>query len=197
MKINLREEEKNVYLSTYQNYLEEIQKLNKNVNEIFNEVMEQSKYDRLQKLISKIIDAYSATIIDNIETGVFAVWRESEGSLRACLKMYHAGELADDVCAQIEQQMNDIMIDTLKIDKAEIIITERPIVSEDGLEKLENICKFARTQVLNKKIDYVALIDNKYEENEIYGTLKPLVVGVTSNMESFFKESLNRYEKAY
>lgn len=197
MKINLREEETTAYLSTYQNYLEEIQKLNKEVNDVLNEVMEQSKYDKLQNLISDIIDVYSETIIGNIEKGVFTVWKESKGSLRSCLRMYHAGELADNVCAQIEQKMNDIMQDILKIDKAEIIITERPIVSEDGLERLENICKSAQTQVLNIKTTYISLIDSKYEENEIYGTLKPLVVGVTANIQSFFEASLHRFEKLH
>ena len=197
MKINLREEETTSYLSTYQNYLEEIQKLNQKVNEVLNEVMEQSKYDRLQKLISDIIDAYSETIVDNIETGVFTVWKESEGSLRSCLRTYHAGELADEVCAQIEQQMDDTTHDILKIDKAEMIITERPIVSEDGLERLEDICKTAQTQIMDIKADYMSRIESKYEENDIYGTLKPLVVGITSNMESFFEASLHSFENLH
>lgn len=197
MNINLREEETNAYVAIYQNYLDDIQRLNSKVNNVLNEIMEQSKYDQLQRQISTIVDIYMETIVNNIETGVFSTWQESDGSLRTCLKTYQAGEAADAVCIQIEQQINDLMIDILKIEKADIVITERPIVSEEGLERLEDIFKSAQTEIRDLKSDYISRIDNKADENDIYGTLKPLVEGISANMETFFEASLHSFENLH
>ena len=123
MNINLREEETIQYISFYQGYLEDVQSLNNKVMDVLNEVMQQSKYDKLQKQISGLIDAYMETIVNNIETGVFQTWRESEGSLRSCLRTYRAGDAADEVCAQIEQQMEDLMQDNLLLYPNQILLT--------------------------------------------------------------------------
>ena len=103
MNFSLREEDTVKYISFYQKYLEEVQQLNKKVTDELNEVMLESKYDKLQNRISGIIDTYMETIVGNIENGLFLNWVESNGSLRSCLRTYRAGESADAVCAQIEQ----------------------------------------------------------------------------------------------
>lgn len=193
MNINLREEETNNYILLYKNYLEEIQQLNKKTTDILNEVMQQSKYDKLQQRISGIIDAYTDTIINNIESGAFITWKESAGSLRSCLRNYRAGDAADEVCANIEQQMCDFMQDTLRIEKADMIVTERPIVSEDGLEQLEDTCRSAQTEIQDIKLSYVAQVINKADNNEIFGTLKPLFESIAANMEAFFEASFNSF----
>ena len=193
MNINLREEETIQYISFYQRYLEDVQSLNNKVMDVLNEVMQQSKYDKLQQRIFGIIDAYMETIVNNIETGVFTTWKESEGSLRSCLRTYRAGTAADEVCAQIEQQMEDLMQDILKIEKADLIVTERPIVSEDGLEQLEDICRTAQTEIQNLKTEYASQVLSKELDNDIYGTLRPLIEGVATNIEAFFEASLNSF----
>lgn len=193
MNINLREEETREYISLYQSYLEEIQVLNHKVTDVLNEIMLQSRYDRLQQQISRIIDVYTETIVNNGESGVFAVWEESEGSLRSCLRTYKAGNAADEICAQIERQMGDLMQDILKIDKADVIVTERPIVSEDGLEQLEDICRSAQTDIQDIKSNYLHQIINREDENEIYSTLKPLFEGISASLENFFAASLNSF----
>ncbi len=193
MNINLREEATTQYISFYRGYLEDVKSLNNKVMDILNEVMQQSKYDKLQNMISQIIDAYMDTIVNNIKNGVFHTWQESEGSLRACLKMYRAGDAADEVCVQIEQQMEDLMQDILKIEKADLIVTERPIVSEEGLEQLEDICRTAQTEIQNLKTEYASQVSTKKSDNDIYGTLRPLIEGVAANMEAFFEASLNSF----
>jgi hypothetical protein len=193
MNINLREEETIQYMLFYQRYLEDVQTLNKKVMDVLNAVMQQSKYDKLQQRIFGIIDAYMETIVNNIETGVFTTWKESEGSLRSCLRTYRAGDAADEVCAQIEQQMEDLMQDILKIEKADLIVTERPVVSEDGLEQLEDICRTAQTEIQNLKTEYTSQVLSKELDNDIYGTLRPLIEGVATNMETFFEASLNSF----
>lgn len=193
MKINLREDEESQYISLYTGFLNEVQSLNKKVNDVLNEVMLKSKYDKLQRLISRIIDAYTETILNNVETGVFPTWQESGGSLRACLRSHKAGKDADEVCAQIEQKMEDLMHDILKIEKADAVITERPIVNEEGLERIEDICRQARTEMDNIKEEYISQALEKETDNEIYGTLKPLIVGVAANMDAFFETSLNSF----
>ena len=197
MIINLKEDETNNYISLYRNYLEEVQRLNLKVTGVLNEIMEQSKYDKLQSLISSIIDTYTETIVNNIETGVFSTWVESDASLRACLRMYRAGDAADEVCGQIECHMNELMMDILKIEKGELIITERPVVSEDGLKQLEEICRVAQSEMVDLKKDYLAQIEVKEEDNNIYGTLKPLVEGISVRMEAFFEATLKSFKKLH
>ena len=193
MNINLREEETSQYILFYQEFLDEVQSLNSKVTDVLNEVMKQSKYDKLQCQISEIIDAYMETIVNDIESSVFRTWQESEGSLRACLRIYRAGDAADEVCAQLEHQMEDLMKDILRIEKADLVITERPIVSEEGLVQLEDICRTAQTEIQNLKVEYTSQVSDQESGNDIYGTLRPLIEGVVSNMEVFFEASLNSF----
>lgn len=193
MRINLREEETLIYANVFSEYMEKIQDLNKKVNDVLNEVMEESKYDKLQKLVSNIIDTYTETIVNNIEGRVFGSWIKSEASLRSCLRTYKAGDAADAVCKQIEASMNDIMMETLKIEKGELMPTERPVVSEEGLEKLIEICKSAGIQADGIKDEQMAQIRMLEDENDIYGTLKPLVEGVATNIKAFFEASLEQF----
>lgn len=197
MKINLREEETTNYLGFYQEYLENVQQLNRKVNDVLNEIMQESKYDKLQQRISQIIDVYTETIIGKVENGVFATWIESNGSLRSCLKTYRAGEATDEVCAQIEQTMGDLMQEVLSIEKADAIVTERPIVSEDGLEQLEDVFRRARTEIQDIKSEFVLQANSRSESNEIFGTLRPLFEGVAANLESFFEASQNSFEELH
>lgn len=197
MNINLREDETTNYLVFYQNYLINIQQLNNKVSNVLNEIMQESKYDKLQRKISQIIDTYTETIVNKVENGIFDTWVESNGSLRACLKTYRAGDAADEVCAQIEQNMNDLIQDILKIEKAELIVTERPIVSEEGLEQLEDAFRNARTEIQDIKSEYLAQINSRNDDNEIFGTLRPLFEGIASNLDSFFEASLNSFEKMH
>ena len=193
MNINLREEATSQYILFYQGFLEEVQTINRKVTDVLNEVMQQSKYDKLQRSISEIIDAYAEMITNSIEGGVFSTWQESKGSLRACLRIYRAGDAADEVCAQIEHQMGDLMQDILRIEKANLVITERPIVSEEGLVQLEDICCTAQTEIQNLKVEYISQVSDQESGNDIYGTLRPLIEGVVSNMEIFFEASLNSF----
>ena len=195
MRINLREEETTNFLGFYRDYLETIQQLNKKVTDLLNDIMQESRYDKLQQRISQIIDTYSETIIGGVENGIFVTWVESKGSLRSCLNTYKAGESADEVCAQIEQTMGDLMVDILRIEKADVIVTERPIVSEDGLEQLEDAFRTAIIEIQDIKSEYVAQTNNRSEENEIFGTLRPLFEGIASNLESFFEASQNSFEE--
>lgn len=195
MRINLREEETTNFLGFYRDYLETIQQLNKKVTDLLNDIMQESRYDKLQQRISQIIDTYSETIIGGVENGIFVTWVESKGSLRSCLNTYKAGDSADEVCAQIEQTMGDLIVDILRIEKADVIVTERPIVSEDGLEQLEDAFRTAIIEIQNIKSEYVAKTNTRGEENEIFGTLRPLFEGIASNLESFFEASQNSFEE--
>lgn len=193
MKINLREEETNNYISLYKNFLEDIQKINYDTTIVLNEVMKESKYDKLQKLISDIMDSYEETIVNQVETNIFSNWEESDASLCSCLKQYRAGEAANEVCLIIEQQMKDLMSNILKIEKEEIIITDRPVINESGLETLENICKTSQSSVEDVRSSYISQIQTKTEENNIYGTLLPLIESISKNMEVFFETSRNQF----
>ena len=195
MNINLREEAVSEYILLYRNYLEDIQNLNKKVINVFDEVIEITKYDKLQEQIFKIIDVYNETIVNRIEAGVFSAWEESDGSLQACLKTYRAGEEAYEVCVQIQLQMKELLIDILKTEERERIITDRPIVSDDELVRLEEICKSAQMEMDELKLDYLSKIENKNVENDIYGTLKSLIDDISINIENFFEEAWKTFHK--
>lgn len=197
MKFSLREDETDAYVSFYQQFLEEVQSLNRKVTGGWNEVLQQSKYDELQRRISELIDGYTEVIIDKIEGNQFAAWQESNGSLRACLKGYQAGDAADEVCGQIEQKMKDLMQETLKIEKAEIVLTERPMVSEVGLTQVEEVCQNALTEIQDIRSNYIAQAETKSDDNDIYGTLKPLFEGVAGSIEAFYEESHVNFDKMH
>jgi len=162
MRINLREEETTNYLGFYQDFLESIQQLNRKVSDVLNEIMQESRYDKLQQKISQIIDTYTETIVGNVENGVFVAWVESKASLRSCLKTYKAGEAADEVCAQIEQTMGDLMQSILIIEKADAIITERILNPTKSAENhLFNLALSIKGGQVNEKSYICALKDIK------------------------------------
>lgn len=193
MNINLREDETDAYVSFYLKYLEEVQQLNKKVMDVLNEVMQQAKYDKLQQMISKVTDAYTETIIGDIEKGTFVEWENSSGSLRSCLRTYRAGDAADAVCARIEGKMKELMFDTLKIEKADMVETANPLVSEYGFEEMEGVCKSAQSEIQSIKSEYLSQAAAKESDNDIYGTLSPLFAGISAKLEVFFEASLKGF----
>lgn len=195
MNVNLRVEETTEYLSVFKAFIEDISQLNKKVLDVQYEVLQQAQYEQLQQYLFRIIDVYEEVVINNIDNGVlFSAWTESKGSLRACLRTYKAGDSADEVCAQIELTMGDLMLDALKIEKIDAVITARPIVTENGIEKLEEICREARGEIQDIKENYIAQAESKSTDNEIYGTLISLFVGVASNLEVFFEAAQKGFE---
>ena len=195
MNVNLREEETTEYLSVFKAFIEDISQLNKKVLDVQYEVLQQAQYEQLQQYLFRIIDVYEEVVINNIDNGVlFSAWTESKGSLRACLRTYKAGDSADEVCAQIELTMGDLMLDALKIGKIDAVITARPIVTENGIEKLEEICRDARGEIQDIKENYIAQAESKSTDNEIYGTLISLFVGVAANLEVFFEAAQKGFE---
>ena len=197
MKINLREEETELYIKTYNDYLDEVGKLNKRVMDVFGEVMTASKYDRLQKKIAEISDTYEEQVAKKITEDLFNFWTDSKGSLRSCLRQYQAGDAADEVCLQIENKMSELSQEILKIEKMEAVVTERPIVSEDGLEQLEEACKSAREKIADIENEYLNKANTKYDENEIFGTLHPLFKGIEVNHYNFFDGAFNSFAKLH
>ena len=197
MNISLRVEETTKYLALYQRFLEDVQQLNKRVSDELNEIMIESKYDRIQHEISATIDTYTDLVVNNADNGAFAIWEQSRGSLRSCLRTYKAGEAADKVCAETEQRMVDMMQEILHIDKEIPLITDRPVVTEEGLDQLEDIFGSAHNEILEIKSEYLTQARNLNEDNAIYGTLCPLFTGLTVKLESFFEDSQSRFEKLH
>ena len=100
MKINLQEEGTQTYTALFQHYLDEVQSLCRTVSDELNTVMKESKYDKLQRTVSTLIDQFTERVIHSSETGVFLRWQESSASLRACLELYQAGDGACQVCVE-------------------------------------------------------------------------------------------------
>ena len=63
MNINLREEETDQYIIFFQGFLERIQDLNNRVAEVLAEELRDSKYERLQRTIINVVDAYTEVIV--------------------------------------------------------------------------------------------------------------------------------------
>jgi hypothetical protein len=194
MKFSLREKATDDYKAFYGKYLDAVQNLNVEVYTEFNNELKKTKYDKLQREISEIMDNYNNTVVGDIENGTFSAWKESNSSLCACLKMYQAGDKANEVCIGIEKEMGNMMQENLKIVKEDPVNTAEPIISDEGLENLENKCVAAQTEIQNIKSQFVADLDSKIAENEIYGTLKPLFEDVAKKLEAFFSDSLKRFK---
>lgn len=197
MKINLREDGTEEYVSLYRNYLENIQNLNAEVSDVFNEVMMQTRYERLQRTVSDIIDGYQEMIVDSIETEIFETWQGSGGSLKDCLGKYCAGDAACAVGGQVESQMQEISREILKIQKDIPGETATPVVSEEGLDKLEEICRRAGEQLSDLRSDYLRRVNMAAESNDIFGTLLPLMEAVCARLGKFLEDSLHSFERLH
>lgn len=194
MNINLREEEENKYISVFSEYLENIQASNIRFMDVLNENMRTSEYDKLQRLISQLIDQYEIIIQNKIKVDLFDVWTETGSSLCACLKRYRAGDSTDSVCAHIESGLKERVGTLLHIEKGEAVIAERPIVSAKGFDELENICRTTKSEIEDIKNFTFSKLDSISDENDIFGTLKPLVTGIASGIIDFMSASLSSFD---
>lgn len=127
MKLSLREDAERSYITLYEDFLREIQEMNKRVTGEENDVAVQSKYDRLQRYIAHALDQYEDLILKDIQQKIFPDWQGSHASLRACLHHYQAGEDAEALCGNIEQRMADMTGTTLGIEKVPFPVADRPI----------------------------------------------------------------------
>lgn len=196
MNINLREEATSEYLSLYENFLDEIESLNKKIVDGFYEEMQKSKYDKFQRFIFGVMSTY-ADIIVNGETNIISIWLESPVNLHSYLKDYRAGEAAEEVCVQIEHQMEELTYSKLSIEEIEPIISDRPIVSEEGFSVIEGLCKTAQIEVQEIKNRFLSQISSKEVDNNIYKTLTPLIESTSNVINSFYEVTLNAFTKIH
>jgi hypothetical protein len=185
MRFSLSEDATSSYTAVYSDYINDIQGVNIRMSNIFESNMQSTKYDVLQRLISRISEVYSEVIQDDINSGLVNEWEDSEASLVAFLRNYHAGESAEGIGSLTQTGLEDIMIDTLRIDRVDAILTDRPVVSDAGLQELKDACRNSMAEIEEIKERYRSKIDDEYEENEIFGTLIPLIDGVSAKMINF------------
>ncbi len=197
MNINLREEETDQYIIFFQGFLERIQDLNNRVAEVLAEELRDSKYERLQRTIINVVDAYTEVIVKGVKNNSFEKWEASEASLHACLDRYKAGEWAHETCVRVEKKIEELMETMLYIEKREAVITDRPIVSDSGMDHIEDIIKASAFEAEEIKKEFAGRAEAKEEENDIYGTLKPLIQSVSMNISAFLEQSLTTFEKLH
>ena len=192
MKLNLRNEATDEYIAFFKDYLEEIQEINKDVVAVLNEELKSSQYDKLQIAISESLDEYSDIITQTVTSGLFNEWENSKASLHSCLSSYYTGDSAVEVGIMIERNMSELIPEILYIQKGEAAITEHPIVSESGMAEIEKAVRDGISNLEELKNKYLILLDEKYEENNIYITLKPLLFNVVSIIVEFLNQLLNK-----
>ena len=195
MKINLSVEETNNYLNIVRDYLEAIQDINSQVVTELNDILATSHYNKLQQEISNVIDRYIEIVKNDIEVKTIDSWEHSGASLKACMHCYQAGEGAENVASQVQLQLRGMLSEILHIEKGQTIETDRPVISEEHLERVENIYRWAKFEVDEIRNQYTGKIDNLSADNDIYATLKSLFIEIANIMNGFFDEAITSFEK--
>ena len=189
MKINLREEATQELIERYTQYLEAVQATNDEINQTFIEVMESSKYNQLKLLISDLLKQYEVKITQDMENGIFGQWASSDASVCALCRHYCCGEDAEEVCKQMENSLFDQMHNILKIDTVEAVPVDAPVISDEGMTRLEDVCAKAVKDTEDLTQRTVGQMDVLANENDFFGALKPLVLGVGQTSISFFQSA--------
>ena len=197
MKINLQEDGTQTYTALFQHYLDEVQSLCRTVSDELNTVMKESKYDKLQRTVSTLIDQFTERVIHSSETGVFLRWQESGASLRACLELYQAGDGACQVCVETQVRLQEQIHDTLKIEKAGTVITDRPEVTEDGFVQLKELFQAGQSKIQMITRTSLSNINSAADENDIFRTLTPLIQGISAGIEGFFSDAQLEIQKLH
>lgn len=195
MKINLSVEETNNYLNVVRDYLEAIQDINSKVVTELNDILITSRYNKLQQEISNVIDRYIEIVKNDIEIKTIDNWEQSGASLKACMHCYQAGEGAENVASQVQLQLRSMLGEILYIEKGQAVDTDRPVISEEHLERVENIYRWAKFEVDEIRNQYTGKIDNLSADNDIYATLKSLFIEIANIMNGFFDEAITSFEK--
>ncbi len=188
MKFSLREEKRNRYERFYTEFLEVVNRLNQQVYENLQDEVNKIKYEKAQKKLSAMLQTY-LEMADVFHTKIFLTWKDSKASLRALMRLYKAGDATDALCNRTEEHLEDALREILKIEKKDQVSFAEPEVSDEGLDRLEEICKKARTEIQEIKRDFLSRLTERESENDIYGTLRPLLEGIAGHMETFFDES--------
>lgn len=198
VRFSLREEDVEEFIDYFRLYLDGIAKINDRLSQILNEEMKNTKYDELQTIISKILDQYQETVNNNIDYGVFSLWAESEVSLVACIRNYEAGEDAENVGLFIQNKLADLMQQLLQITKVEFSVPDRPVLSDESFEKIEDILKVSVVE--NQDLRNVCinnLTDKSENNNNIYGVLAPLVHKIYCSLDDFLNSAFNQVKKLH
>lgn len=197
MKLNLREEETSGYVTLFREYLEDVQKLNTELYQVLNEHLVTSKYDRLQMTILNMFQDYRENFLGNYEATVIQRWLESNGTLKDCIVTYQAGEGAEEVCEQVHTQLFDQLGELLQVEEEECVITDRPVVTDEGIEEIKEAIRKSAGAIDELKETYTGKIREKEEENDIYATMLPLIFSISGELSRFHAFASSEIEKLH
>lgn len=174
MRFDLKDEAIAEYLKNIENYSVELQNNNLNLQKQLKEVLSQTQYELLQKLIDEIVRNYNENVVD-ASKGILGQWCESEISLKAIMHHYRVGEQAEKTCSDLDKMVIEKISQNLNMISLEYESPKRPKVSKEDFERVEQL--FQQYEKKSEEIYYafISKIRELTKENEIYLCFPTLV----------------------
>ena len=195
MRFSLKEEETGRYRESVSRFLEQITQINRKLSESLVEVLQQTKYELLQKIIQQIVEEYNDRVAGIVTQKAYLQWRESGMDLRGYLAWYQVGEGAEETCEAVQKQIEELLGIGLQIELPAVSPPERPVISDVEFDRLEEIWNTYASEMKEVCEDFRTDISGKAEENEIYSSLNGLLRFIYEGFGQFpeeAKEKLNR-----
>ena len=188
MRFSLSEESAGQYVSEIRKILEEIQNTNKEMYSGLNDILLKSEYDKLNHVLSSLMDTYEELIRITVKQHLYQEWKDSEYSLLAFMRIYEVGQSAEEVCQTVQDQIEELFVECLHVEKIEAPVLERPVVRESDFEQLREIIRNYRQQMDDDKVRYENELDGLGSDNEIFYSLIWLSNSVCASILEFIPE---------
>lgn len=184
MKFSLKEEETGKYREFVSRFLDELAQCGQKLSASLAEVLQRTKYEKLQNEVRKIVEAYNSRITGSAAGNVWELWKESGVALRDYLAPYQVGEEAERVCEAVEGQIEELLRAQPTLTVPEVGTSERPVISNADFDELKKIWADYKTDVEDAGSTFRAERVSLAEENEIYNSLGSLMEYLCGFLES-------------
>ena len=196
MRFDMSESELAAFEGFVQDFLSDVQQSSALMNNKINEILVNTRYNRLQKWIMNMMDQYNDLIEKQLISNTYDVWMSSDGSFVNLMSLYQIGEDAEAVCRQVQDRLGTMIGETLKVDALVVEIdTSNPIISLEDYESVNSAC----TEFINDLDDisnvYNSKLSTSMDDNDIYRSLPGLINGIKVFIENFVQAEISAVEK--
>ncbi len=194
MRFDLREEAITEFLGNIEKYTEELHINNLALQKQLNEILSQTQYELLQKMMDEIVRNYNENVID-ASRGILVQWSDSENTLKAIMHHYRVGEQAEEVCSDLDKKIIDKFSQNLSMISLEYEKPERPKVSQEDFECAGHTFRKYEKEAEEIYSAFRSKIEELTKENEIYLCVPALVSLLQKKNIDFVEFAQERIEK--
>lgn len=194
MRFDLREEAINEFLGNIEKYAEELHTNNMVLQKQLNEVLSQTQYEMLQRLMDEVVRNYNENVVD-ASKGILVEWCESEDSLKPIMHHYKVGEKAEKICGDLDKKVIEKFGENLNMISLEYQKPERPKVSKEDFERVEQVFQQYEKELEETYSAFRNKIKELIKENEIYLCVPALVSLLQKTNMEFVEFAKGRVEK--